>query len=74
MGQLGGGTLAIQAVHGPSCCSTQRSQRTNVCTLAKILLAMSTVNGTLPAHCNFCYISTLFLGQHFTYDAASTLD
>jgi len=27
-----------------------------------------------PRYCLICYITTLFLGQHFTYDAASTLD
>ena len=47
------------SVHGPSGCSTERPPMYE-CTLAKILLAMSTVNGTLPAHCNLLHYHSIF--------------
>ena len=43
--------------------STERRPPTYECTLAKILLAMSTVNGTLQAHC-------ILLNYHSIFGAA----
>ena len=66
MGPVGGGTLAIQAVHGPSCCSTERPP-TYECTLAKILLAISTVNGTLPAYCDLLHYRSIFRAAFYIW-------
>jgi len=61
IGPVGGGTLALQAVHGPSGCSTERPPGSNVrMCIGQVVLAMSTVNGTLPAHCNLLHYHSIF--------------
>jgi len=52
------GTLAIQAVHGPSCCSIERPPNERM--YISLQLAMSTVNGTLPARCNLLHYHSIF--------------
>ena len=64
IGPVGGGTLALQAVHGPSGCSTERPPGSNVRMCIGQVLAMSTVNGTLPAHCNLLHYHSI-LGAAF---------
>ena len=52
------------AVHGPSGCSTERPPGSNVRMCIGQVLAMSTVNGTLPAHCNLLHYHSI-LGAAF---------